>query len=158
MLLQRSTIGVCHALLRFPNKRSLLVVLRFPTQNVPSCTMWFRQFTKYVTNTDHKVRCRPHSTEHDTHPIAYLISKQVIPYRTRGGCRDQPSALAGIDRRLLLGSIVGFCWDRPSVLAVGRQLLLGSTTSCKVSSANGNCTRRFGAAERRTFSVFLIAI
>jgi hypothetical protein len=47
--------------------------------------MWFRQFTKYVTKTDHRVWCPPHSTEHDTQPIAYLISKQVIPYRTRGG-------------------------------------------------------------------------
>jgi len=28
-------------------------------------------------------------------------------------CWDQPSALARIDRRLLLGSTVGFCWDRP---------------------------------------------
>jgi hypothetical protein len=53
--------------------------------NVPSCTMWFRQFTKYVTKTYHKVWCHPHSTEHDTQPIAYLISKQVIPYRARGG-------------------------------------------------------------------------
>jgi hypothetical protein len=52
--------------------------------NVPSCTMWFRQFTKYVTKYDHKVWCHPHSTEHDTHPIAYLISKQVVSYRTRG--------------------------------------------------------------------------
>jgi hypothetical protein len=25
----------------------------------------------------------------------------------------------GINRRLLLGSTVGFCWDRPSALAVG---------------------------------------
>jgi hypothetical protein len=53
--------------------------------SVPSCTMWFRQFTKYVTNTDHKVWCHPHSTELDTQPIGYLISKQAIPYRTRGG-------------------------------------------------------------------------
>jgi hypothetical protein len=52
--------------------------------NIPSYTMWFRQFTKYVTMTDHKVWCHPHSTEHDTQPIAYLISKQVISYRTRG--------------------------------------------------------------------------
>jgi hypothetical protein len=52
--------------------------------NIPSCTMWFRQFTKYVTKTGHKVRCHPHSTEYDTQPIVFLISKQVIPYRTRG--------------------------------------------------------------------------
>jgi hypothetical protein len=55
MLLQRSTTGVCHALLQFPDKQSPLAVLRFSTQSVPSCTMWFRQFTKNVTKTDHKV-------------------------------------------------------------------------------------------------------
>jgi hypothetical protein len=36
------------------------------------------------TKTDHKDRSHPHSIEHDTQPIAYLISKQVILYRTRG--------------------------------------------------------------------------
>jgi hypothetical protein len=35
MLLERSTIGVCHALLRFPDKRSLLAVLRFLAQTSP---------------------------------------------------------------------------------------------------------------------------
>jgi hypothetical protein len=53
--------------------------------NVPCCTMWFRQFTKYVTKTDQKVWCHPHLTEHDTQPIAYLISKQAVPYWTYGG-------------------------------------------------------------------------
>jgi hypothetical protein len=66
-------------------KWSPLAVLRFPAQSGPSCTMWFRQFTKNVTKTDHKVLCHPHSTEHDTQPIAYPISKQVVPYQTRGG-------------------------------------------------------------------------
>jgi hypothetical protein len=84
MPLQRSTTGVCHDLLRFPDKRSPLTVLRFPTQSGPSCTMWFCQFIKNVIKTDHKDRSHPHSTEHDTQPIAYLISKQVVPYRTRG--------------------------------------------------------------------------
>jgi hypothetical protein len=84
MPLQRSTTGVCHALLRFPDKWSLLAVLRFPTQSGPSCTMWFRQFTKNVTKTDNKDRSHPHSSKHDTQPIAYLISKQAVPYRTRG--------------------------------------------------------------------------
>jgi hypothetical protein len=73
MLLQRSTIGVCYAL------------LQFPAQNGPSCTMWFRQFTKYVTKTDHKVWWHPHSTEHNTQPIVFLISKHAVLYRTRGG-------------------------------------------------------------------------
>jgi hypothetical protein len=69
MSLQMPTTGVCHAL------------LRIPTQSDPFCTMWFRQFTK----TGHKGRSHLHSTEHDTQPIAYLISKQAVPYWTRGG-------------------------------------------------------------------------
>jgi hypothetical protein len=84
MLLQRSIIGVCHALLRFLDKRSPPLVLRFPTQNGSFCSMWFRQFTKNVTETDHKDWSHPHSTEHDTQPTAYLINKQAVPYWTRG--------------------------------------------------------------------------
>jgi hypothetical protein len=61
-----------------------LAVLRFPTHSGPFCTMWFRQFTQNVTQTDHTDRSHPHLTEHHTQPIAYLISKQVVPYRTRG--------------------------------------------------------------------------
>jgi hypothetical protein len=81
-----------------------------------------------------------------------------LPCPHSGG-RSLGFEAVGINRRFLLGSTVGFCWDRSSALAgIDRRLLLGSTASCKVSSANENCTRRFGAAERRTFSVFLIAI
>jgi hypothetical protein len=85
MPLQKSTTGVCHALLRFPDKWSPLAVITFLAQSGPSCTIWFRQFTKKVTKTGHKDRSHPHSTVHDTHPIAYLISKQVVPYRTHAG-------------------------------------------------------------------------
>jgi hypothetical protein len=35
--------------------------------------------------TGHTDRSHPHSTEHDTQPIAFLFSKQVVPYRTHGG-------------------------------------------------------------------------
>jgi hypothetical protein len=53
--------------------------------NVHSCTIWVRRFTNYVTKYDHKVWCHPHSTEHDTQPIVFLITKQVVPYQTHGG-------------------------------------------------------------------------
>jgi hypothetical protein len=43
--------------------------------------MWVRHFTKYVTKCD----AIPHSTEQDTLPIVFLISKQVVPYWTHGG-------------------------------------------------------------------------
>jgi hypothetical protein len=69
----------------FPHKVAPLAVLRFSAQSGPFCTMWFRQFTKNVTKMGHTDRSHPHSTEHDTQPIAYLISKQAIPYWTRGG-------------------------------------------------------------------------
>jgi hypothetical protein len=85
MLLQRSTTGVCHTLLRFPNQTVPACSAKVSRTNVPCCTMWFRQFTKYIAKYDHKVWCHPHSTEHDAQPIAYLIRKQVIPYRTCGG-------------------------------------------------------------------------
>jgi hypothetical protein len=45
--------------------------------NVPSCTMWFTQITKYGAN--------PHSTKQDTLPIVFLISRQAVPYWTCGG-------------------------------------------------------------------------
>jgi hypothetical protein len=69
----------------FPHKVAPLAVLRFPAQSGPLCTVWFMQFTKNVTKTGHTDRSHPHSTEHDTYPIAYLISKQAIAYWTRGG-------------------------------------------------------------------------
>jgi hypothetical protein len=53
--------------------------------NTPSCTMWFRQITKYVTCMTPKNDAHPHSSKQDTQPITFLISRQVIPYRTRGG-------------------------------------------------------------------------
>jgi hypothetical protein len=69
----------------FPHTVASLAVRRFLTHSGPFCTMWFRQFTQNVTQTGHTDRSHPHSTEHDTQHITYLISKQVIPYRTRGG-------------------------------------------------------------------------
>jgi hypothetical protein len=84
VLLQRSTIGVCHASLHFPEQTVPACSAMVSRTNVLSCTMWFRQCTKYVTKTNHKEWCHPHSTEHDTQPIVFLISKQVIPYRTHG--------------------------------------------------------------------------
>jgi hypothetical protein len=69
----------------FPHTEAPLAMLRFPTHSGPFCTMWFREFTKKVTQIGHTDRSHPHSTEHDTQPIAYLISKQAVPYRTRGG-------------------------------------------------------------------------
>jgi hypothetical protein len=69
----------------FPHTVDSLAVLMFSTHSGPFCTIWFRQFTHNVTQIGHTDRSHPHSTEHDTQPIAYLISKQAVPYRTRGG-------------------------------------------------------------------------
>jgi hypothetical protein len=57
-----------------------MLCYEFPIKG-PSCTMWFWHFTKYET----KSASNPHSTKQDIQPIAFLISKQVIPYWTRGG-------------------------------------------------------------------------
>jgi hypothetical protein len=80
MSLQRSTTWVCYALLRFLEQMIPACSAKVSCTNVPSCTMWFRQFTKF----DHKLWCHTHSTKHDTQPIVFLISKQVVPYWTHG--------------------------------------------------------------------------
>jgi hypothetical protein len=42
-----------------------------------------RMSQRRVIKTGHKDRSHLHSTEHDTQPIVYQISKQAVPYRTR---------------------------------------------------------------------------
>jgi hypothetical protein len=71
MSLQRSTTGVCHVLLRFPPTGPACSAKVSPTN--PSCTMW--AWAKYHVNS--------HSSEQDTQPLVFLISKQTIPYGTR---------------------------------------------------------------------------
>jgi hypothetical protein len=77
--------------------------------------------------------------------------RQLLLRSTVGSCRDRPSAQSHVTESTIkrtntrdVGVLPETCWKL--------------TASCKVSSANGNWTRRFGAAERHTFSVFLIAI
>jgi hypothetical protein len=59
----------------FPHTVAPLAVLRFSAHSGPFCTMWFRQFTQNVKKTGHTDRSHHHSTEHNTQPITYLISK-----------------------------------------------------------------------------------
>jgi hypothetical protein len=73
MTLQRSTIGVCHALLRFP-PQPLLAMLRFPPQ-APIAP----------GGSQVKISCHSHSFEQDTQPIVFLISKQAVSYQTCDG-------------------------------------------------------------------------
>jgi hypothetical protein len=69
----------------FPHIVAPLAVLRVLAPIGPFCTMWFRKITQNVTHMGHTDRSHPHSTEHITQPIAYLISKQANPYQTRSG-------------------------------------------------------------------------
>jgi hypothetical protein len=77
MPLERSTTGVCHALLRFPKQMVPACSAKVSYTNVPSCTTWERNFTKYDVIS--------HPIEQDTLPIVFLISRQAVPYQTRGG-------------------------------------------------------------------------
>jgi hypothetical protein len=80
MPLQRSTIRVCHTLLWFPEQMVLACNVKVSRTNVPSCTMWFRRFTKYDERYVTKYDVIPHSTEKDTQPIVFLISRQAVSY------------------------------------------------------------------------------
>jgi hypothetical protein len=102
----------------FPHKVAPLAVLRFSAQSGPFCTMWFRRFTKNVTKTSHKDRSHPHSTEYDTQPIAYLISKQAVPYRTRGGTccpRESTSKIRCLADSSMISHIT---WRNPTVSTI----------------------------------------
>jgi hypothetical protein len=102
----------------FPHTVAPLAVLRFPTQSDPFCTMWFRQFTQNVTQMSHTDRSHPHSTEHDTQPIAYLISKQAVPYRTRGGTCC-PGGSTPMIRSLADSSMIShIVWRNPTVSTI----------------------------------------
>jgi hypothetical protein len=79
MSLQKFTTGVCHALLRFPDKRPYLQCWGFL-----HTVALLHHVVQVVHTKCHTDRSHTHSTEHDTQPIAYLISKQVIPYRAHG--------------------------------------------------------------------------
>jgi hypothetical protein len=84
MQLQRATTGECHALLWFSAHSGSACSAEVSRSSGPFYTMWFRQFTQNVTQTGHIDRSHPHLTEHDTQLITYLISKQVVSYRTCG--------------------------------------------------------------------------
>ena len=75
MPLQRFTTGLSHALLQFPEQTAPLAVLRFPAQTAPLAPC----------GSQAKHSALPRATEQDTLSIASLISKQAVPYRTRGG-------------------------------------------------------------------------
>jgi hypothetical protein len=81
MSLQGPTTGVRHALLWIPTQSG-------PTCSAElSCTKWplLHRVVQAIHKECHKDGNHLHSTEHDTQPIAYLISKQAVPYRTHGG-------------------------------------------------------------------------
>jgi hypothetical protein len=63
----------------FLNKRSPLAVLRFPAQTSPLAPCGSVDSQSIVTKYD----ALPHSTKHDTQPIAFLISEQLVPYCDR---------------------------------------------------------------------------
>jgi hypothetical protein len=64
--------------------------------------------------------------------VAHPLTRSVL---TRTFWSKRADDLVGIDRRLLLGSTVGSCWDRPSALGgIDRRLLLGSTVGSEKRS------------------------
>jgi hypothetical protein len=99
MPLQRSTAGVCHALLQFPKQTVPTCSAKVSRTNVHSCTMWFRQITKYAVN--------PHSTKQDTQPIAFLISSQLYLYPTKYRCSWLPYELRGSHHFVLRAFLIG---------------------------------------------------
>jgi hypothetical protein len=74
---------------------------------VPSCTMWFRQVTKYVTKYITKYDAIP-TQPSMTQPIAYLVSKEVIPYQT---CDDPCCPRLSIAKIRSVADLITTCHD-----------------------------------------------
>jgi hypothetical protein len=68
----------------FPSKGPGCSAKNYPAK-APLAPCGSGVFTKYVTKYDTKSDANPHSTKQDTQPIAFLISRQAIPYRIHGG-------------------------------------------------------------------------
>jgi hypothetical protein len=79
--LQSPTIGVYHALLQIPEQTVPACSAKVSHTNVPLVPCGSSDSQSIIT----KSNAIPRSTEQGTQPIAFLISKQVIPYQTRGG-------------------------------------------------------------------------
>jgi hypothetical protein len=103
---------------------------------IRTCILFLQTIKRLLEllDTDVETINRSHETALDTAQkmgnaeVARLLSERGVVSAllgsTVGSCWDQPSALAGIDRRLLLESTVGSCWDRPSELRNARTLNL----------------------------------
>jgi hypothetical protein len=68
MLLQISTIGVGHALLRISEQTVPTCSAKISRINVHSYTMWFRQVTKYVIKYDTLIKVL--DIDDDMYPIS----------------------------------------------------------------------------------------
>jgi hypothetical protein len=122
-----------------------LVVLRFPAQSGPFCTMWFRQFTQNVTKTGHKDMSHPHSTEHDTRTIAHQISKQAFPYRTCGGTCCPGVSTPKIQSIADLSMTSHITWRNPTISTIPTLLKLqhrSSPWSNHISMDGDHCSQR----------------
>jgi hypothetical protein len=66
----------------------------------------------------HTDMSHPDSTEHDTQPIAYLISKQAIPYRTHGGTCCPGVSTTKIQSLVDSSMTSHITWQNPTVSTI----------------------------------------
>jgi hypothetical protein len=98
----------------FLNKRSPLAVLRFPAQTSPLTPCGSGSSQSMITMYGAILT----QSLHDTQPIAYLISKQVVPYRTRGGICCSGVSTPKI-RSLADSNMTNhFTWQNPTVSTI----------------------------------------
>jgi hypothetical protein len=114
--------------------RSMSSLLQFSTHSGPACgaevsrTQWpllhhVVQAVHIECHTDGSHRQEPsHSTEHDTQHIAYLISKQVVPYRTRSDSCCPVVSTPKIRSLVDLSIISHITWWNPTVFTISTLL------------------------------------
>jgi hypothetical protein len=129
MPLQKFTIGVCHALIRFPDKWHHLQCWDFPHTVAPFAPCGSDSSHRMSQRLFTKIGAIPTQLS-TTQPIAYLISKQAIPYQT---CADTccPEVSTPMTRSLADSSMTNHITWR---------ILMVSTISNLAQSTTSNLT------------------
>jgi hypothetical protein len=125
MPLQRSTIGVSHALLWFSRPRVSTSSAKVSSWLEPPLNL-MDQIMSYVF---------PHTIDQDSQPTTPLISKQVVPYRTHGGTYCPRMSTPKTQSLADLSMTSHITWWIPTVSTIPN---LAQTTTSNLTTVNSH--------------------
>jgi hypothetical protein len=111
-----------------------------PVTQVPACSAKVSSWLKPLLHlVDQNTSCTfPHTSEQDSQPTASLISKQAIPYRTRGGTYCPKVSTPKTQSLADLSMPTHYTWWNPTVSTIP---ILAQTDGWKTKTLNNNTSR-----------------